>query len=78
MDRSELLANPGDDFSHPYWDSRFSMDRMLLKFRETASRRTGAGLQADARRARLQYARGAEVVWGHAAPTATIAWLRDG
>ncbi len=37
VDRSDLLANPGEDFAQPYWDSRFSMDRMLLKFRKSAS-----------------------------------------
>ena len=37
VDRSELLANPGDDFAQAYWDSRSSMDRMLLKFRRAAS-----------------------------------------
>ncbi len=37
VDRSELLANPGDDFTQAYWDSRSSMDRMLLKFRRAAS-----------------------------------------
>lgn len=37
VDRSELLANSGDDFAQPYWDSRFSMDRMLLKFRKSAN-----------------------------------------
>jgi len=37
VDRSELLANPGEDLAQPYWDSRFSMDRMLLKFRKVAS-----------------------------------------
>ncbi len=36
VDRSELLANPGEDFAQPYWDSRFTMDRMLLKFRKSS------------------------------------------
>jgi len=38
VDSSELLAKPDDDFSQPSWegDGRYTLDRMLLKFRKPA------------------------------------------
>jgi len=38
VDSSDLLAKPDDDFSQPSWegDGRYTLDRMLLKFRKPA------------------------------------------
>ncbi len=38
VDSSDLLAKPDDDYSQPSWegDGRYTLDRMLLKFRKPA------------------------------------------